>query len=244
MSANKGKTGAGLLALPPARLTKTFERENTVKRLILIAVVLATIAATGPVYANVTYSFDCITNNKPGDAVIGEAQMFVDVDAYGSSQVLFTFRNLGPAASSITDVYFDDGALLGIAGIINTVNKVRFSEQATPADLPGRNNVSPLFQTSEGFSADSDPAVQPNGVNPGESLGIIFSLQTSPAKTFADVLNDLETADLRIGIRVQGFADGGSESFVNNGIIPAPGAILLGSIGIGLVGWLRRRRTL
>jgi hypothetical protein len=33
--------------------------------------------------------------------------------------VNFLFTNQGPLASSITDVYFDDGTLLGIAGVTN-----------------------------------------------------------------------------------------------------------------------------
>jgi len=214
---------------------------------IIIAIMMAFGLLCAAAEAGPTYSFTNITNNDPGDAAIGEAQLFVElIDLL--SQVQFTFTNTGPEASSITDVYFDDGSLLGIALIINTPGFVEFSQPATPPDLPGGNSVIPPFNVMDGFSADSKTPVQHLGVNPGESLGIIFDLQSGGV--FADVVDNLASGALRIGIHVQGFSSEGSESFINNGIvdgngiIPAPGAILLGGIGIGLVGWLRRRRTL
>ena len=159
-----------------------------------------------------------ITNNNAADAGIGEAQLFVEVIDAGADQVTFRFMNTGPQACSIADVYFDDGTLLGIADIINS-SGVSFSQGATPHNLPGGNNVSPAFETTEDFSADSDPPVQPNGVNPGEQLSIVFDLKDG--KAYSDVLDDLNSGDLRIGIHVQAFESGASESFVNNGpVVP------------------------
>jgi len=195
----------------------------------------------------VTLDFNCISNSSATDCNAGMAQLSVAVVDIGGGQVQFSFFNSGPAASSITDVYFDDGSLLGIAGLIDADDGtggdpgVNFSQGASPGNLPAGNNASPPFQATAGFLADSNPAVQPNGVNPGEWLGIIFDLQSG--MTFADVLTELGNGDLRIGIHVQGFASGGSESFVNSPV-PVPAAVwLFGSGLLGLAGVARRKRT-
>jgi hypothetical protein len=200
------------------------------------------LGALGFVYASqaqaIPYSFTCITNNNAADCATGEAQLQVDVTDAGGGQVLFTFTNSGPNASSITDVYFDDGTLLGIASITNGTG-VSFAQGASPPNLPGGASISPPFETTVGFLADSDPPAQPNGVNPGESLGILFDLQGGG--TFADVVSELGTGELRIGIHVQGFAGGGSESFVNDGVVPEPTAALL--FGLGALAVARRSRA-
>jgi hypothetical protein len=189
-------------------------------------VVAALLLAFAPASAapDDTLGFTGICNNNAGDVAIGEAQLYVEVVDIGGGQVEFKFTNTGPEASSITDIYFDDGSLLGIAQVING-SGVDFTQGANPPNLPCDQNVVPPFETTAGFLADSDPPVQPNGVNPGEWVSIIFNLQSG--KTFADVVSELNTEELRIGIHVQGFASGGSESFITG----TPTAVTLASFG-------------
>jgi len=203
---------------------------------------LCTVA--GIANAGTVLHFNDITSNNVADAAIAESQLFVDVSGAGPNQALFTFFNVGLDASSITDVYFDDGSLLALADLIDADQNsgdlgVNFSQLASPPNLPGGNTLTPAFQTTEGFLADSNPPVQPNGVNPGESLGVLFDLKAG--QTVVDVLNELDTGALRIGIHVQGFASGGSESLVNApGPVPLPASA--GLAGAGLLAILARRR--
>jgi hypothetical protein len=225
------------------------------RRLILTLGLIVPAVLSLPAQGVTTYSFTHIVEDGDGPSQLangatGEAQLTVSVSDAGGNQILFEFSNAGAAPSSITDVYFDDGTLLGIAGLIDFDDGtggdagVDFTQDdidpVSPPDLPGGENLSPAFDVTAYFLADSDsPHTILNGVNPGESLGVLFSLQGGG--TLQDVLDELATGELRIGIHVQGFADGGSEAFVNNGIVPIPSSLVLGSIGVALIGWFRRR---
>jgi hypothetical protein len=216
-----------------------------------------------------TYTFENITNNNATNAQTGEDQLSVTVfgasasvgetspflfEDYGitleADQVGFLFQNTGPLASAITDVYFDDGTLLGISSIYQS-DGVSFSQGAKPDDLPGGEAIG--FVTTAGFLADSDSPIKHNGVQPGEYLIIVFDMingqdydGTIEALALGRVQPEGQTGSLRIGIHVQGFANGGSESFVNNppdsGVVPEPATMLVWS-GLGLIGALAAYRA-
>jgi hypothetical protein len=196
---------------------------------------LAMLTSLTPAHA-VTWGFQNITDNSGIASAVG-GQLAVDVQADGTTGASFTFSNSGPLASSITDIYFvNDPLLFGNGVTIVNGAGVSFSAGATPGGLPGGTP----FGFAEGavvFSADSDSPVQPNGVNPGESVTIILALLGGV--DFDDVISALLAGTLQLGIHVQGINGDGSDSYI--AATPLPGAIPLFATGLAALGLLRWR---
>ena len=191
-----------------------------------------------PTFASAaTIGFTKITNNGNTD-VAGQ----LSVDVTGTA---FTFYNNVGIASSITDVYFDDGgALLGTFSITDSGLGVAFTSSANPGQLPGGEVIN--FVTENNLSADSDPPPVANGINSSSEWLLITFNTLLNDKTAEDILDALGDGSLRIGLHVQGIApQGGSDSYVNGGgstPVPEPGTMmLLGSGLVGLAGWGRKK---
>lgn len=195
-----------------------------------------------------TFSFQHITNNSGGSWAAVENQVRMDVTANGATVDFKFYFQTFAVAMSITDIYFDDGTLLAISSITSSAG-VSYDDPATPSNLPGANNASPAFVTTQGFSADSDAPVAANGVNAAnEWVTINFTLQGG--QTYADTLAALNSGALRVGLHVQaigannGGTGGNSESFVNTTLIPMPMPLAMASAGLLLLAGVSRRRLI
>jgi hypothetical protein len=184
------------------------------------------------------FGFSCISNSSATNCATLQSQLQLTVGSSLPGTVDFRFTNTGPLASSITDVYFDDTvpALLGNPGTITHSTGVSFTAGCAPGNLPGGNPIN--FTAS--YCADSDSPVQPNGVNPGEWLQISYTLQNigGTTATLNDVLAAMASGAYRVGIHVQGFSNGGSESAIATPV-PEPAMLLLFGMGLLVLGRAR-----
>ena len=163
-------------------------------------------------------------------------QVVVTDEGVGANQVKFTFLNNAPTALSaiITDIYFQDGTLLGVANIVNDqegkayLTRYAGGEVVDPNGkkpyLPGGNSITPAFSpVVSAHFYEFDPLGNVNGgINNGESLEIVFNLLSG--MTFGHVVNALNTPppstdvrpSLRIGMHVQSIGNGDlSGSYIN-----------------------------
>jgi len=214
------------------------KRYMTFLSLILVFVVIMSTEARAEMFG-----FFAVTANSTVDPGYAEAQLSLDVTDEGSNQVKFTFINddtiPGPQQMFIRNVYFYDGGL-ALNSILSSTG-VAFSSPSNPQDLPGYDEG--ILTTF--LMADSDVQNKPPGdlggwgIDLGQHLSVIFDISSPATYNYDMLISDIKNSTVVIGIHVQGFADGESESLIT----PIPGAFLLGILGLGVAGLKLRKFT-
>ena len=181
-----------------------------------------------------TYNFIGVNANE----VNVSNQLSLDVTQIGNS-VDFNFINAsGGEQTFVGAIYFDFLGANPFSSLTQTFSTGTVSFTGiTPSDqnFPEGNNID--FNTDAEGDRNGSAA---NGINVGESL-VLTGLLSSPA----DINALLQSGGLRVGLHLQGYESGGSDSYVTtpNGPseVPLPAAAwLFGSALVGFAGFKRK----
>ena len=197
---------------------------------------------TGGMAYAVTVPFERITGNSSADAA---SQLLLDAtDDTANNRALLSFSVVaGPnPGANIAEIYFSDlaGLFAPPPSVVSATGNVSFETGvAQPGNVPGANNASPPFVTTDGLLAQAD-GNNATGVSVGES--IVLGLTYIGGADFLDLLTALGNGDFRIALHVRSLLGGTSDSFVSTppGVVPLPAGGLLLLTGLGALGWIRR----
>jgi hypothetical protein len=199
------------------------------KKLVAICILLS-LMSTGAANAAVTLTFD----ELPTQPVDGLSYMGVTFGftVGGSPSTDAVYNGIGPG----TLTYLQDPTLEGTTAGILTL------DFATPTDqLQFGAALSSYYAATPGYTVNLyDPSYQLIGSYSGNTSPLILWSEGQFTYSGAPVSQAV------IGFNEQAASRFALDNLTINPVsaVPAPGAILLSSIGLGLVNWLRRRRTL
>ena len=209
------------------------------RRFVLLSMFVLAVISPARI-CRATYSFEIFTNNSPYADDPGW-NLYVDV-WNGAGVVNFTFYNKSTIQSSIADIYFDDGSLLGISTITNNVPYTEFGTAVTPRNLPGGNLLVPPFVADREFSIGAEEPSPQKGVNDGDPANewVTVKFNLINGGDLEDVIAELNTGVLRVGLHIIDLPGGGgySESAI---LVPEPATIVL--LGLGALALLRKRKA-
>jgi len=201
------------------------------------ALALAPLLIGSPASAVGFGTFSCITDDDPGNCLIGATQLSATLVAAGSDAVL-TLTMAGSEAGVLEQLFIESSIVSGISfqGSVAS-GLVAFGTGSSGGSLPGGNAVSFI----EAFNIDANNPAPRHGIgrhaaqdNVSPQAGAFLLSLTGGS--FGDLL-----AELRIGVHVKAFASGSSESFVA-APIPEPTTSLLLTLGLAGLGVRRRVR--
>lgn len=215
----------------------------------LVAIFCLTSAHAVPV----SVDFTRVTNNNTEDlsgqlnlsiydATDGNAAFGLGLAA---NQFVIAISNAVGIASSIAEFYIDDN-VAGLLTFVSVENSLAgftdFSGPgASPSNLPSGSTVG--FNASTGLSADVNPGNPNRGVDSGlDILGVVYQSTSS----LADIENAILAGDLVFGLHIRSIGQaGGSDSYYSMGTPPVdvsePSILILFGLGLGLLGFARRR---